>query len=456
MPFHLGKPILVMLVLAVVSGGALLLHHGSVDTGLRVWVFAESHRDAYQTVLADSQPSARAPVHLELITMNALNVRLSSLFMSPNSSAQWPDVVEVEINYIPRYLRPPTQEIGFLPLNRYLQKSGWMNRIARNRFTPWMKDGQIFGVPHDVHPVAITYRADLFQEAGIDLSSAVTWADFQDQCLLFQRYWAARSVRYRHAVQLQRSNCEDLVQMLLQRHLSLIDEQGRVRINDPRVAATLAFYAQLVAGPRKIGEPSSNSSELWSQDLIAGNICAMLTPDWKLQQVREYASACAGRLRMIPLPRFGPGDARTSTWGGTMIGIPRHCQRPDEAWKLIEQLCFSPEGLRARFRESAILPPLPEEWNKPMYHQPDPLYRGQDVMGLYAQLAAEIPANYSSPATPLARAELSYVVNRAAAYVDHHGAQGIEAKCQLWLNEAADDIRTRMRQSRFTDDDATH
>ena len=34
----------------------------------------------------------------------------------------------------------------------------------------------IFGVPHDVHPTTLTYRDDLFRQAGIDLSQAKTWS----------------------------------------------------------------------------------------------------------------------------------------------------------------------------------------------------------------------------------------------------------------------------------------
>ena len=47
------------------------------------------------------------------------------------------------------------------------------------------------GLPRDVHPVTLTYRADLFAEAGVDLETPtpghdfVTWGDFHDRCLRF-------------------------------------------------------------------------------------------------------------------------------------------------------------------------------------------------------------------------------------------------------------------------------
>ena len=48
MSFHLGKPILVMIVLAGVCGGGLLLRSKTSKRGdLVLWVFAEAHAKTY-------------------------------------------------------------------------------------------------------------------------------------------------------------------------------------------------------------------------------------------------------------------------------------------------------------------------------------------------------------------------------------------------------------------------
>src|SRR5207237_432390 len=132
-----------------------------------------------------------------------------------------------------------------------------------------------------------------------------TWRQFQNKCLQFQRYWQARGVKYRHAMELHEATAEDLTVMLLQRQINLIDNEGRLHVSDPRVAETLAFYAQLVAGPRQIGgESSANSIPMLIQDVSSGNLCAMFTPDWKSYYLEQDAADCAGKLRMMPLPRF--------------------------------------------------------------------------------------------------------------------------------------------------------
>src|SRR5690349_24937201 len=82
MQFHLGKAIGVMLVLAAISGTGLLLRPPEPHADLTLWVFAESHRAEYRRLLPTFRRSTGKTVRLDLVTVNALNVRLASLFMS--------------------------------------------------------------------------------------------------------------------------------------------------------------------------------------------------------------------------------------------------------------------------------------------------------------------------------------------------------------------------------------
>src|SRR5689334_23197542 len=182
MRFPLGKPILVMLLVALLSGVAITARRAPQRAHLRVWVFADSHARAYRGDDPSGSPGSLIDlyrqrtgqsVRVDLISARALDTRLISLFMSdsPHASDDLPDLVEVEIGSVGKYFRPPVDAVGFLPLNDYLAKSGLKDRLIPERLAPWTKDGVIFGVPHDVHPVTITYRKDLFDAAGIDPST---------------------------------------------------------------------------------------------------------------------------------------------------------------------------------------------------------------------------------------------------------------------------------------------
>lgn len=449
MSFHLGKPILVMLLIALISGAALWLRPANKPADLIFWTFVSSHADTYRSIIEQFEKQTGKNVDIQLVAGRAENVRLESMFMSGQTGRILPDVVEIEISHVGRFFRPPLDEIGFAPLNQRLRQTGWDQRIVQSRFAPWSKQGVIFGVPHDVHPVTITYRRDLFEQAGVDLEQAQTWPQFQQLCLRFQQYWKSRGYPTRHAMELPRASSDYVIVMLLQRGVNIIDQDERIRINDPIVADTVAFYAQLVAGDRKIGSEAAGGTGVWVNDLIAGNLCAFITPDWREFNFRTFAPQLAGKLRMMPLPRFDPTDAPTSTWGGTMVGITRNSRQHQDAWKLIEFLYLSQPGLEARLKVTNIVPPVIEWWDHPFFHRPDPYYGGQKIGELYVQLARQIPPRYVTPVTPVAQAQLSVVVHQAVKYVENRGTAGLREQCQKWLDRAAEDLKARIQHGRF-------
>ena len=453
MSFHLGKPILVMMIIALVAGAVVAVRPGQEKADLTVWVFADSHYKAYKPLIPQFEQQHHVKVNLNVLNARALGVRLTSLFMADKPSDETPDLVEMEIGLMGRFLRPPTKYIGFLPLNDRLKASGLEERIVQTRFAPWTKEGEIFGLPHDLHPCVIVYRDDLFREAGVDLTQAKTWPQYHEACLKFRDYWVAHGFRTRHALELPESSSDYLQVMLLQRGINPIDGYGKVHLEDPRVASTLAFYAQLVAGPKKVTQQTSQGIGAFTRDLTEGSLCSFITPDWRITYIKRYGAAVAGKMRMMPMPVFDPTDAPTSTWGGTMMGITRACKNPQLAWELMQFLYFSEAGMKERQLSTEILPPITTMWSDPFYHEPDPYFGGQKASELYIELAPKIPPRYVSFATPAAALALNDALVRATNYVEAHGKKldqkELEANCRIWLADAARDLRARMDQVRF-------
>jgi arabinosaccharide transport system substrate-binding protein len=520
MHFPLGKPVLAMVVVALVSGGAILSRGPSPRAEMEVWTFAQTHADLYgqlkATAAAAGTSGDRAggppaendllrAAGVRLVPNNALNVRLVSLFMADRAGRDLPDVVEIRQDALGRYLGPAADQIGFLPLNDLLATTGermiasveapgaagqsarlasdgkvythdgrhwrpdpgkpagdrWIDRIVHQRFAPYTKAGQIFGLPHDVHPVTLTYRADLFAAAGVDLETPtagrdfVTWADFQQRCLRFQAYWRGRGVADRWAVDLFAANADVLAALLLQRGVNLIDPDGRggegggggrVRLTDPVVVDTLTFYAGLVAGPGRVSaDATAGGVGALCRDLEAGTVCALVTPDWRIPDLRTGAPGLAGKLRMTRLPKFEAADAPTSTWGGTMIAIPRKCQDPQKAWRLVEAVYLSEPGMTAQARDLGILPAVADFWTSPAVRRPDPLFGGQIVNDLYVELAPLIPTQHLTPDTAYATSALGYALSQAVGAV-RGGAEpaALKGKVDGWLQARQADVERQL------------
>jgi arabinosaccharide transport system substrate-binding protein len=453
MPFPLGKPILVMLIAALVSGIAVLFHQPSARTDLTLWTFAADRGfELDPSILKSYGQRHHLTVGVKVLLGRALDTRLLSLFMKSGHDAQSPDVVEVEIGSVGKFFRPPVQDIGFLPWNSYLDRTGLRSRFLPARLGVWSKDKEIFGLPQDVHPVSLTYRKDLYDRAGIDPTQAHTWAQLQRACLKFQAYWRAHGVPRRHAMELAEHATDYLDILLQQRHINLLDAENHIYLADPKVAQTLAFYTGLVVGPGQIGGDANPGDKRWSNDVSKGDLCMLFTPDWRASDLRQNAPDLRGELAMMPVPRFDPDDAPTASWGGTMMAIPKQCSHPEEARALAVFLTTNKGALQANSLAGFdLIPPLPGRWADPMYHQPNPFYAGdQSIDDLYVRLARQLPPRYVTPFTAIAFIELCSVLNKAVDYRQQHGDGGLIARCQQWLNDAAADLQRRIQFGTFS------
>jgi len=457
MPLLSGKPIRLMVFLAAASGLGILARPQPRQTALTMWVCADTNARTYRDPQPGGGPSlmdqfeARTgnSVVVDLIAFRGLDARLTSLFMS-QSDAAVPDVVEIEIGSVGKYFRAPIDEVGFLPLNNFLFRSGMLDRIVASRLAPWSKRGVIFGVPSDLHPVTLTYRKDLFDQAGVDLEAPRTWPEFQDACLKYQQYWADHGVPGRRAMELYTATPDLLITMLLQRHVNLVDGNDRLHLSDARVAETLAIYAQMIAGPKCIGIDTGPGAGLPFRDMVDGRIACLLTPDWRVGYLKQYAPELAGKVRMRALPIFIPGDSTTSTWGGTMMGIPRRAKNPEVSWQLIQFVSMSKEGLIARYNHSMILSPVKDSWKDPIYQQPDAFFGGQKVEELFISLGPDVPVRFMTPNSVTAQTALALVLNKAFEYVKaHNGPDGLDDACAVWLDEATAEVHQWIEHGSF-------
>jgi len=450
MHFPLGKPIAAMLIIAMVTGITIFNRPAEVKKDMTLWTFAESHIRML-TGKSRRSPDPESPVKRfeaetgktldpKLIGSRGMDIRLLSMFNNPEASEEIPDIVFLEISGLGRYFRAPVDKIGLMPLNDRLTASGWMDQIVKARFAPYTKEGLIFGVPIDLHPVTLTYRKDLWDEAGIDVQSIQTWEEFHHAGLRFQAYWRSRGFPNRRAIVLQSAGADDLVMLLLAQHINLVDGDLNVHLTDAVVVQTLIKYARMVAGPEQIAGDVTTGGGGSYRDLSRGDLCAVLSPDWMVYYLHQYTTDLNGKLAMRPLPVFKLGDTPTSTWGGTCVAIPKAARNKDLSWKLLEKMVLDAESIRFERAFSSVIPPIRSSWPGMRSRGGDPLFGGQDVTQLYIDLADKIPRRISTPFSVYATARLGMAVHEMVTKVRDGGDANLERYARDRLIEAQRDV----------------
>ena len=157
--------------LAIVSAIVLLIWPIPQKEGLAFWIFAKTHQRLYEPMTAawnSAQPPAQR-VNLVLLSAGALQRRLLSGFLS---DTPLPDLAETYVQIVAQAFMGPLEDVGLVDLTDILQAEGIDEQINAPSFAPWTSRGRIFGLPHDVHPVLLAYRADLVEAAGIDAGTS--------------------------------------------------------------------------------------------------------------------------------------------------------------------------------------------------------------------------------------------------------------------------------------------
>jgi arabinosaccharide transport system substrate-binding protein len=444
--FPYGASAAVMAGLAVASGAYLAARRGQKPRyDLRLWTFAKPHGDAYLKMLPDFlRKHPGKSVDIQIVAGEAVTSRLQAAFWS---NLDVPDLAEVEISWAGSFFRGRLESIGFRDLTERIHQTGLWERIVQARFAPYTTRGRIFGIPHDVHPVMLAYRRDLVEKLGIDVERLRTWDEFVE----VGRRVTVPSKRF--MMELPPEGLSALEVMLFQRGGGYFDAQGNCTLDNEIAIETMRYYAPLVAGKHRIGN-DLGGGQIFTRALEDGYYLFMVAPDWRTKSIEQDVPKVAGRMALMPLPAFYLGGRRTSTWGGTMIGITKRCADPDLAWELIMHLYLNKEALAEQFRGTNILPPARDLWDHPAYDEPRPFWSNQPLGRLYANLAPETPPQYTSPYIGLAKAKLSEALIACVRYYDRYGARGFDGFVRQQMARAAAEVRRQMRRNPYLHENA--
>ncbi|MDQ3813288.1 MAG: extracellular solute-binding protein [Armatimonadota bacterium] len=438
--FPYGTAALCILILSVLSGAWLARNPPPQRTAtLRFWTFAPTHYDAYQNAIPAFEKKHNCTVDLQLVVSDAVKSRLQAAFWA---DLDVPDVVEVPIDFAGSFFRGPLEHAGFIDLTDRIHQAGLWDGMVQARFAPYMSRGRIFGLPHDVHPVMLAYRRDIFEQERVDVAQIKTWDDF----IRAGRKLTIPNRRY--MIELFDTRAAHLEMCLFQRDGGYFSPQGECIFDNETGVQTMLWYVPLVAGAKRIAS-NLGTGQILTRAVEDGYFLCLIAPDWRSKIIEKDIPKMEGKMALMPLPAVTPGGRRTSTWGGTMLGITRHCQNPDLAWKLALHLYLDKEDLGQRFRDTNIIPALRAAWHQPTFAEKRPYWSNLPLGEMYAALAPQAPYQYTSPFIAKARDKLGEALVDCVQYYKNNGDRGFEPFVRQRLKQSANQVRLLIRRNPY-------
>ncbi|HEU5081336.1 MAG TPA: extracellular solute-binding protein [Opitutaceae bacterium] len=405
---------------AVASSLVFLLWPAPARSGRAFWIFSPPNVKLYEAALDNwnaQHPRPAEQTHLALIHYQALERRLVAAF---TSDAPVADLVETEGLLMARLFGGPVEDVGFVDLTDRIRAEGLNDAIVPAAFSQWTTRGHIFGLPHDLNPCLLAYRADIVEAAGIDVGQIETWNDFRRVLAPLIQDFDGDGRPDRFLLNFWESQRDLADALLLQAGGELFDQNDQLTLASEANARTLAALVGWLAGPERFCVDAPEFTAGGDRMRLDGTVIASVLPDWQAGTWKNYIPGLAGKVKLMPLPAWTRGGLRTTVWGGTAVGIAKAAPNVELSWKLAKHLYLSPQIAEQLFRTTCILSPVKAHWELPVYHQPDAYFSGQRIGEMFIAQAPHVPARRSSPYRQLAMERVTSALIALKAYAVAH------------------------------------
>jgi arabinosaccharide transport system substrate-binding protein len=470
LPFSGGA--MVILLLAVASMITVAVRPSGHKGEVELWTSARQHYYMYQPVVDkwnQSAPLSRDQISMTLLSQPALEQRMLSGFLSGTPTAE---LLEVERRIAARAFAGPLSSVGFVDLTDRLKAEGLLDKLNGPSFSPWSSRGRIFGIPHDVHPVMLGYRADIIEAAGIDMSKVRTWNDLFVALAPLMGPVGPDGEPKRGILNFWPTHVDLIEVLLLQAGGAYFDDSGKCTVDSPvnrRVIASLAAWCSGEPFPKgsRIAGDAQDFTAAGNNRKINGDVLCYLMPDWMCGIYRHEMPQLEGKMKLMPLPAWSADGAdglstrRTSVYGGTMLGISRTAVKSPEDferfWDMAKKLYLSDELAETLWKEGEIIAPNKAMWSNPMFDKPDAFFGGQAKGRMYIDLAGDVPRRSSSPFFGIAQARVQdalFAVRDAAKKMKNPTPDDLMPETARQMAIAQEAVERVLRRNRFLSEGA--
>lgn len=350
------------------------------DGALTFWSFTGIQQGEQVERYLASHPQSRialSEVGTSAETADALTAALAG--------GQAPDLVLIQGDDLPRFAAADQHF-------RDLRDFGADDVAAHYLTWAWdaatTRTGKVIGIPTDVGGMALAYRADLFEEAGLPTDPAEvaalwpTWEAFVEVGADF----VARS----DTAFVDNVSTTVFVNAASQLPVKYYSADGDLAL-DGNAGLHAAFDVALSAHSAGISAGSAAFTPGWSAAMARGDFAVMAAPSWMLRVIKTTAPETRGLWRITSVPGV------SGNWGGSYLAIPATSRHPEAAWDYIAQT-QSPEAQEETFAAGGPLPAArgPHDTGR-IARYDDPFFGASPIGDVLTRSIVDMPAVRQGP-----------------------------------------------------------
>jgi len=297
------------------------------------------------------------------------------------------DVQAIEVGNIAEVVSTNADKLVDMSKVAGVDKSKWVDWKWQQATT---KDGQTIGLGTDIGPMAICYRKDLFQQAGLP-------TDREEVGKLWTGDWnklvdAGENYKKKapEGTTFMDSPGGLLNAIVSSEQNKYYDASGKV-IYKSNPAIKNAFDLTAKAAKDGLVGKQTQFQPAWDTTIAKSKFATIACPPWMLGYLKsKSAPESAGKWDVATAPKAG-------NWGGTFLSVPKSGKHVKEAEKLVTWLT-APQQLAKLFSVQGSFPSSSAAYDLPLVTDAKNTMTGDTPIGkIFAEAAKAIPTQVIGP-----------------------------------------------------------
>ena len=349
----------------------------NTETEITVWAWNVAAKALVESAKSFNQKYPKIKVNVQEYGLAQNVYERYSVILS--SGVGVPDIIQIESDYVQTFAETYPQY--FFDMNGYIDIDGKVDPSKIS--TSYDSEGKLVSIPWDSGPVVMFYREDLFNQAGIDINSIITFEDYIS---------AGKKLKERFPnitmTGLPFTQDENLFRCLLVANKSYyLNNKGEITVASSKAIETLQMIKRL------IDEGVAKNTINWDGGIVAnknGELASWIMGGWWGGTIKDQMPEIKGKWKIAPIPAF-PDGARASSSGGAGLSITASEPiKQAAALEFIKESLMNVDNQLMMYEKYSLFPSYLPTYDDERFLKSDD-YFGDDFNKILADVTKEIP-----------------------------------------------------------------
>ena len=349
----------------------------NTETEITVWAWNVAAKALVESAKSFNEKYPKIKVNVQEYGLAQNVYERYSVILS--SGVGVPDIIQIESDYVQTFAETYPQY--FFDMNGYIDIDGKVDPSKIS--TSYDSEGKLVSIPWDSGPVVMFYREDLFNQAGIDINSIITFEDY---------ILAGKKLKERFPnitmTGLPFTQDENLFRCLLVANKSYyLNNKGEITVASSKAIETLQMIKRL------IDEGVAKNTINWDGGIVAnknGELASWIMGGWWGGTIKDQMPEMKGKWKIAPIPAF-PDGARASSSGGAGLSITASEPiKQAAALEFIKESLMNVDNQLMMYEKYSLFPSYLPTYDDARFLKSDD-YFGDDFNKILADVTKEIP-----------------------------------------------------------------